>query len=105
MSRHQHHVFVCVHRRDGHDPRGDCTDKGGEALVEQLQAEHRKRGWKGTVRINRSGCLGACRMGPTVVVYPEGLWYSPRSEAEVGAVCDAIERGEIVSELEIPREG
>jgi (2Fe-2S) ferredoxin len=28
------------------------------------------------VRVNKSGCLDFCEQGPTVVVYPEGVWYS-----------------------------
>ncbi len=29
----------------------------------------------GRVRINKSGCLDQCEHGPTVVVYPEAVWY------------------------------
>ena len=28
------------------------------------------------VRVNTSGCLDRCELGPTVVIYPEGVWYS-----------------------------
>lgn len=27
------------------------------------------------IRANRSGCLGICDFGPTVVIYPEGIFY------------------------------
>jgi len=29
----------------------------------------------GRVRVNKSGCLDQCEHGPTVVVYPEAVWY------------------------------
>ncbi len=30
---------------------------------------------QGSIRINMSGCLDRCEEGPTIVVYPEGVWY------------------------------
>jgi len=38
------------------------------------------------VRINGAGCLGRCSEGPTLLFYPEGIWYSPKNEAD----CDEI---------------
>jgi len=73
--RFRHHVFVCENRRDPSDPRGCCADRGGEAVREALKAELARRGMKGEVRANGAGCLDACAHGPTVVVYPEGVWY------------------------------
>jgi (2Fe-2S) ferredoxin len=35
------------------------------------------------VRINASGCLDRCELGPTMVVYPDGVWYRYRTGAEV----------------------
>ena len=73
--RFRHHVFVCENRRDPSDPRGCCADRGGEAVREAFKAELARRGLKGTVRANAAGCLDACALGATVVVYPEGVWY------------------------------
>ena len=100
MPDYEHHVFVCTHSRDDGDPRRDCTSRGGEQLLAQFKAEHRARGWKGRVRINAAGCLGACRLGPTTVIYPSGTWYSPRDLDEVRAICDRhVEGGETLEEL------
>jgi (2Fe-2S) ferredoxin len=38
---------------------------------------------KREIRANGSGCLDACEFGPSVVVYPEGHWYTVRTEADV----------------------
>jgi len=35
------------------------------------------------VRINASGCLDRCELGPTVVVYAEGVWYRCQSKQDV----------------------
>ena len=38
------------------------------------------------VRINIAGCLDRCELGPTVVVYPEGVWYSVATKEDVDEV-------------------
>ncbi len=74
--RFRHHVFVCENRRPEDDPRGSCGAKGSEAIREALKAEIARRGLKGVVRANAAGCLDACGAGPSIVVYPEGVWYA-----------------------------
>lgn len=74
--RFRHHVFVCENRRPEDDPRGSCGAKGSEAIREALKAEIARRGLKGVVRANAAGCLDACGSGPSIVVYPEGVWYA-----------------------------
>ncbi len=68
------HVFCCVNRRpDGH-PRGCCAAKGAVRLRNYLKARAKELGLD-DVRINAAGCLDRCALGPTLVVYPEGVWY------------------------------
>ncbi len=46
----------------------------------------KRPGLGGTVRINKSLCLDQCEHGPTVVVYPEAVWYGhvkPEDAAEI----------------------
>ena len=75
------HVFVCTNvRPDGH-PRGCCKAKGSEKLRDYMKARAKELGLK-DVRINQSGCLDRCELGPTMVIYPEGVWYSFRSIEE-----------------------
>jgi (2Fe-2S) ferredoxin len=73
--RFRHHVFVCENRRPDDDPRGCCAAKGSEAVRAALKAELARRGLKHEVRANAAGCLDACAHGPSIVVYPEGVWY------------------------------
>ena len=40
----------------------------------------------GNVRINTAGCLDRCELGPTMVIYPEGVWYSVANKADVDEV-------------------
>jgi (2Fe-2S) ferredoxin len=73
--RYRHHVFVCENRRPPDDPRGCCAAKGSEAIRAAFKEELARRGLKREIRANAAGCLDACADGPTVVVYPEGVWY------------------------------
>jgi len=102
--RFQHHVFVCENRRDPSDPRGCCAARGGEAVRAALKAEMKRRGLEAATRVNGAGCLDACADGPTVVIYPEGVWYGgvkPEDAAEI--VESHLVRGQPVERLRIKR--
>lgn len=73
--RFERHIFICTNRRAPGDPRGCCAASGSEEIRKRFNEELEKRGLKGRVRANKSGCLDACAFGPTVVVYPEQVWY------------------------------
>lgn len=73
--RYRLHVFICENRRPDSDPRGSCGAKGSEAVRQAFKEELARRGLKGEVRANAAGCLDACAFGPSVVVYPDGVWY------------------------------
>ena len=81
------HVFCCTNRRpDGH-PRGCCAEKGSEALRDHMKDRARALGLK-NVRINASGCLDRCELGPTVVIYPEGVWYACPTKEDIDEVLE-----------------
>ena len=81
------HVFCCTNRRqDGH-PRGSCADKGSEDLRDYMKNRARELGLK-KVRINNAGCLDRCELGPTLVIYPEGVWYTCATTADIDEVLD-----------------
>src|SRR5690554_1418602 len=68
------HVFCCMNERPPGHERGCCKDKGAIRLRNYLKARVKELGLEG-VRINQSGCLDRCELGPTMVIYPEGVWY------------------------------
>ena len=69
------HVFCCVNERPEGHPRGCCKGRGAEKLRNYLKARAKELGLD-DMRINQSGCLERCELGPTMVIYPEGVWYS-----------------------------
>ncbi len=84
---YRRHVFFCVNKReDGHE-RGCCADKGSLELREYMKMRAKEMGLK-RVRINSSGCLDRCEKGPSVVVYPEGVWYRCESKEDVDEVVE-----------------
>jgi (2Fe-2S) ferredoxin len=86
VSGYERHIFVCENvRPDGH-PRGCCAAKGSAAIRARFKELVREHGLQGRVRANMAGCLDRCEYGPTVVVYPEGVWYAPVAVAD----CDEI---------------
>ena len=80
------HVFACTNRRpDGHR-RGSCAEKGSEKLREYMKARSKEPGLEPRIRINSAGCLDRCELGPTIVIYPEGVWYTVHSPADVDEI-------------------
>lgn len=80
------HVFCCVNQRDPGDPRGDCSSRGSVALHAYLKARVKTLRGLGRVRINQSGCLDRCALGPVMVIYPQGVWYHYRTEQDVDEI-------------------
>jgi (2Fe-2S) ferredoxin len=64
-----------------------------------MKARAKELGLTG-VRVNMAGCLDRCEFGPTMVIYPEGVWYRVRTREDVDAVLEAhLVRGERVPQL------
>ncbi|MFZ5471273.1 MAG: (2Fe-2S) ferredoxin domain-containing protein [Myxococcota bacterium] len=93
------HVFVCTNRRPEGSPKGCCASKGSEEVRLRLKSAVESAGLSGEVRVNASGCLDACEQGVAVVVYPEGVWYSGVSLADV----DELVREHLVGERPMER--
>ena len=86
------HVFCCVNERPAGHPRGCCKSKGAEALRNYMKARAKELGLQ-DVRVNMAGCLDRCEFGPTMVIYPEGVWYHPQTEADVDEILDVHLKG------------
>lgn len=105
MSLYKHHVFVCHNVRPEGAPRPSCTTDGKSELLTQLQQATKASGIAAEVRINKSGCLDQCEHGPTVVVYPDAVWYGnvrPEDAAEI--VEQHLVNGKPVERLRIADE-
>jgi (2Fe-2S) ferredoxin len=79
------HVFCCTNERPAGHPRGCCKAKGSEKLRDYMKARAKEFGLS-RVRINSSGCLDRCELGPTMVIYPEGVWYHVETREDVDEI-------------------
>jgi (2Fe-2S) ferredoxin len=61
------HVLVCGNI--------DCAGRGSLGLVESLRRLLKDAGRERDVRVTLTSCMGRCGEGPTVAVYPDGIWY------------------------------
>ena len=102
MSKFQHHVFVCTNERPA-GGKPSCAGPGGKAreVLERLTdgVARRPSLWP-RVSVTPCGCLGPCFDGPTLVVYPEAIWYARVQPEDVEEILEAhLERGRPVERL------
>jgi (2Fe-2S) ferredoxin len=103
---YRRHVFCCTNERPAGHPRGCCKAKGSEKLRNYMKARAKELGLH-DVRINASGCLDRCELGPTMVIYPEGVWYSYKTPEDIDEILIThVQRGGRVLRLMLrPEDG
>ncbi len=77
-----------------------CTSSNSEQIIEKLNEEIKAQGLDKEVNVIRTGCFGLCALGPIMVVYPEGAFYSrvtPEDVPEI--VSEHLLKGRIVTRL------
>lgn len=101
MPKPLKHVFVCAQQRPPGHPRGSCSHKGANELLQTFWQEAQKRNAE-TVSITYSGCLGPCDQGANVLVYPEGVLYGKVTKEDVAEIFDKhLIGGEPVERLKV----
>ena len=105
MPEFTHHIFICCNQREPGHRRGCCNPDGSEALRNAFKTELKKRKLGPCVRANKAGCLDQCELGPTVVIYPQAIWYGGVQLADVSRIIDeTIVGGRIIQDLLIHAE-
>jgi (2Fe-2S) ferredoxin len=102
MPKFSHHIFICTNQRPPENPRGCCDSTGLGDLQLKFKQELSKRGLKGEVRANKAGCLDQCEHGPTVVIYPEAVWYGGVTAEDIPEIIEShIVNGNPVARLQL----
>ena len=105
MPSFTHHVFVCCNRREPGHARGCCDPEASESLRMAFKMALQQRNLGPTVRANKAGCLDQCEQGPTVVIYPQQIWYGGVQLQDVGRIIDeTIVGGRVLDDLLIAGE-
>lgn len=68
------HIFVCTNQRTAGE-KSSCGELQGLELVAEFKKQLKDLPVTLRARANRSGCLGICDLGPTVAIYPDGVFY------------------------------
>ena len=71
-NNYKKHVFVCVNKRKATNKKS-CGNIGIPLKIKLKKSIVEKK-INNEIRINSSGCLGKCNLGPCVVVYPQSQW-------------------------------
>jgi (2Fe-2S) ferredoxin len=85
-------VFVCTNRREEGE-RVCCASGGGAELRDKLKSMVKQRHLQSKIRVSASGCLDRCESGPNIMVFPDNVWYSHVTEADLeGILKDLADR-------------
>lgn len=89
MNHYTKHVFLCTNQKVA--GKQCCGGSGGELFLDYMKTKLLELGLHGPgkIRLSKSGCLGRCSLGPCIVIYPEGVWYTYANEADVDEIIDS----------------
>lgn len=94
------HVFICTNDKDA--PKKCCGSIHGMELVQAFKDAIQASGEVKKIRIQKAGCLDFCGKGPTMVIYPEGVFYGNVQLSDVEEITNKhLIENEIVSRLQI----
>ncbi len=86
------HVLVCGGT--------GCTSSRSPEIIAAFNSELAEQGIDKEVKVVQTGCFGLCELGPVVIVYPEGAFYSrvaPEDVKEI--VSEHLVKGRLVKRL------
>lgn len=77
-----------------------CTSSGSARIRERLEKEIEANGLSDEVCVVKTGCFGLCALGPIMIVYPEGTFYSMVQEEDIPEiVTEHLLKGNVVKHL------
>ena len=86
------HVLVCGGT--------GCTSSGSMKICDKLADELKAKGLEEEVKIVKTGCFGLCALGPVMIIYPEGTFYSKVTVEDVPEIVEEhLLKGRIVDRL------
>ena len=77
-----------------------CTSSGSKKVIEALKNSLKANGIEDEILVVRTGCFGLCALGPIMIVYPEGAFYSQATPEGVERIVkEHLKEGNVVKEL------
>ena len=91
-SEYKYQVLVCGGT--------GCTSSGSMTLIEEFEKQIDANGLHDDVKLVKTGCFGLCALGPVVIVYPEGAFYSMVKAEDVREIVEQhLKGGNVVTRL------
>ena len=92
MERIRGHVLVCGGT--------GCASSGSGAIIKEFEDQLKAFALDKEIKVIQTGCFGLCALGPIVVVYPEGSFYSTVKVEDVKEIVEEhLLKGRIVKKL------
>ncbi len=86
------HVLICAGT--------GCTSSGSVAIKEALEAQLVEKGLTEEIKVVPTGCFGLCALGPVMIVYPEGTFYSRVTAEDIPEIVEEhFLKGRVVERL------
>ena len=77
-----------------------CTSSGSEAIIKEMETQLAAYGLEKEYKVVKTGCFGLCALGPIMIVYPEGAFYSRVKVEDVKEIVEEhLLKGRIVKHL------
>ena len=77
-----------------------CTSSGSKKVIEALEASLARHGLEKEILVVKTGCFGLCALGPIMIVYPEGAFYSQATPEGVEEIVEEhLKNGNVVKHL------
>ena len=95
MKTFKKHVLVCTNEKPGH-----CAEKGGLELLQVFRDEVQRRNLGNDIYVTKTGCTSQHHCGPTVIIYPDGVWYREVRKEDVAEIIEQhLVKGKVVERL------
>ena len=65
-----------------------CTSSGSAEIQEALHREIAAKGLEDEIKVVQTGCFGLCALGPIMIIYPEGIFYSKVTAEDVPEIVE-----------------
>lgn len=85
--KYEKHIFICTNQRAAGEKKS-CGEACGLELVKEFKKVMKEKGLNGKMRAQKTACLDACEYGPSLVIYPEGVFYGAVTPADVAEIVN-----------------
>ncbi len=95
MKSFSKHVLVCTNEQPGH-----CAEQGGLDLLTSFREEVQRRNLGEQIYVTKTGCTSQHHCGPTVIIYPDGVWYKQVTKGDIPEIIEShLLNGKVVERI------